>query len=302
MIAAIAALLVALRVYSALVVHLVRLSFKPQGEFVSVEGQRLHYLRRGTGQAVVLLHASGLTLQDFEFSLLDLLAESYEVIAFDRPGYGHSERPSNQPLTLALNARLLHGALSQMGIEQPILVGHSGGGAVALRYAIDYPSAVKGVVLLAPGAYAKGLPRPPLFLFTDTPLLGPLFLHTLWTPLAQWGAGAFFDGLFAPDPPPEGYVRSAKVFYSQPNHFRTHAHELRNLAAGLRQQSPRYGEIQVPVTILTGTDDKAAPPESQANALHRAIPHSQLLSFSATGHAFHHKYPLTVLETIAKIG
>ena len=100
-------------------------------------------------------------------SIWEQVTADYAAIAFDRPGYGYSERPVAAPVTLALNARLLHGALTQLGVQRPILVGHSSGASVALRYALDYPDAVAGLVLIAPSAYAEELSVPPLAAFTD---------------------------------------------------------------------------------------------------------------------------------------
>jgi len=66
----------------------------PAGRFLDVNGIRLHYVERGTGDAVVLLHGNGSMIQDFESSgLIELAAKDHRVIVFDRPGFGHSERP-----------------------------------------------------------------------------------------------------------------------------------------------------------------------------------------------------------------
>ena len=66
----------------------------PAGQFLKLNGCRLHYVERGQGEALVLLHGNGSMIQDFETSgLLDMAAANYRVIAFDRPGFGHSERP-----------------------------------------------------------------------------------------------------------------------------------------------------------------------------------------------------------------
>ena len=66
----------------------------PTGRFITVDGVRLHYLERGTGSPLVLLHGNGSMIQDFESSgLIDLAAKTYRVIAFDRPGFGYSDRP-----------------------------------------------------------------------------------------------------------------------------------------------------------------------------------------------------------------
>ena len=62
-----------------------------RGQFVEIDGVRLHYVERGNGEPLVLLHGNGSMIQDFESSgLLDMAAAKYRVIAFDRPGYGHT--------------------------------------------------------------------------------------------------------------------------------------------------------------------------------------------------------------------
>jgi len=66
----------------------------PAGSFLELNGVRLHYVERGSGEPLVLLHGNGSMIQDFESSgLIDLAAKNYRVIVFDRPGFGHSDRP-----------------------------------------------------------------------------------------------------------------------------------------------------------------------------------------------------------------
>jgi pimeloyl-ACP methyl ester carboxylesterase len=66
----------------------------PAGKFIEVDGVRLHYVERGEGEPLVLLHGNGSMIQDFETSgLIDMAAKTFRVIVFDRPGFGHSERP-----------------------------------------------------------------------------------------------------------------------------------------------------------------------------------------------------------------
>ncbi|HEY0571666.1 MAG TPA: alpha/beta hydrolase, partial [Enterovirga sp.] len=61
----------------------------PIGAFIEVDGVRLHYVERGQGQPLVLLHGNGSMIQDFDSSgLIDMAAEKYRVIVFDRPGFG----------------------------------------------------------------------------------------------------------------------------------------------------------------------------------------------------------------------
>jgi alpha-beta hydrolase superfamily lysophospholipase len=90
----------------------------PAGKFIHVDGVRLHYVMRGEGPPVVLLHGNTVSLDDFEASgLMDRLALNHQVIAFDRPGFGHSTRPRDRLWTPRAQADLLRRALSGLGIE-----------------------------------------------------------------------------------------------------------------------------------------------------------------------------------------
>jgi pimeloyl-ACP methyl ester carboxylesterase len=61
----------------------------PSGHFLDVDGVRLHYVERGQGNPLLLLHGNGSMIQDFESSgLITLAAKNHRVIVFDRPGYG----------------------------------------------------------------------------------------------------------------------------------------------------------------------------------------------------------------------
>ncbi len=66
----------------------------PIGQFMTIDGLRLHYIERGHGEPLVLIHGNGTLIQDFLVSgIVDDLAKRHRVIIFDRPGYGYSDRP-----------------------------------------------------------------------------------------------------------------------------------------------------------------------------------------------------------------
>src|SRR5512132_2626822 len=91
----------------------------PAGRFVEVDGVRLHYLERGTGPPVVLLHGNVVTAEDWVLSgVLERVAARHRVVAFDRPGYGHSDRPRGSAWTAATQAGLLREALRRLGVER----------------------------------------------------------------------------------------------------------------------------------------------------------------------------------------
>ena len=114
-----------------------------------MDGVRLHYVERGHGDPLVLLH--GNTTMGLDFLLGDfvrLLASRYRVIIFDRPGCGWSERPRGRAVYVPrTQARLIHGALERIGVHRPIVHGHSWGAMVALAMALDFPDSIRAIVL-----------------------------------------------------------------------------------------------------------------------------------------------------------
>ncbi|PIK73829.1 alpha/beta hydrolase, partial [Methylobacterium frigidaeris] len=97
----------------------------PIGRFMTIDGVRLHYLERGRGEPLVLIHGNGTMVQDFLVSgIVDELAERYRVILIDRPGYGYSERP-RALWTPRAHATLFEKALQRLGVSQAVVLGHS---------------------------------------------------------------------------------------------------------------------------------------------------------------------------------
>jgi pimeloyl-ACP methyl ester carboxylesterase len=156
----------------------------PAGRFVEVDGVRLHYIEKGKGAPVVLLHGNTVFLQDFIGSgLFDRLAEHHRVIAFDRPGFGYSERPRDRLWTAQAQAVLLQRALAQIDVEQPVLVGQSWGTLVALGLAVNFPSYARGLVLISGYYYPTARLDVALTAPAAVPLLGDALRYTV-SPLA----------------------------------------------------------------------------------------------------------------------
>jgi pimeloyl-ACP methyl ester carboxylesterase len=127
---------------------------RSSGRFLTVNGVRLHYTDSGgSGVPVVLIHGNTVTFEDWRLSGVSAKAEQrYRVIAFDRPGFGYSERPRLKLWTPGAHADLIHQALASLGVTQAIVVGHSFGALVAVALAVRHPRLVQGLVA-APGYY-----------------------------------------------------------------------------------------------------------------------------------------------------
>ena len=277
-------------------------SERPQftSKFVTVDGTRLHFVIRGAGRPVVLIHGNPGSTQDWT-RVFGPLAASHKVIAFDRPGHGRSERPKHGDATVEVQARLLHDALKQLHVERPIVVGHSWGGALALVYAITYPKEVAGVVLVAPAVYESQDGVPLLTNLPAVPVIGDA-VNSVLTPL--FGASVVRSELkkaFSPDPVPKNYLRSVLSEWTRPKKVKAYSLDEASLNDSLKKFSPRYPEITVPVSILTGDSDLIVSEKDNAERLHQALPKSHLVVLPKTGHQIPFTRPQAVVDEIERV-
>lgn len=252
----------------------------------------------GSGKPVVFIHGSYGSLQDFNLSILEAVSRRYRAVAVDMPGHGLSGR-SKVVMTLEDHAEALHDFLADSKIEKPLLVGHSWGGAVALAYALKYPEEISGIVLLS--AYVVPYARlEMIYRVTTTPVLGDLFIHLLVRPVTRLSDPAgFAKKTFYPGEVPEAYAKVAVALATEPESFKSNAQDVKeNLGPNLEILQPRYSQVQVPVTIVTGDMDLVAPAERHAYPLHRMIAHSKLIVLPETGHHPAFSKPDEVLSAI----
>lgn len=275
----------------------------PAGKFVEVDGVRLHYLERGSGADLVLLHGSGLCADDFALSgLLDKAAARYRVIAFDRPGYGYSERPGGTGWTPEAQARLIYQALHVLRVERPIVVGHSQGAQVALAMALDYPRYVRAIALLAGYYYPGAGFDAPLAALPATPVLGRLLSYTVAPLAARLAWPRLVRRMFAPAPAPERFERLPEWMALRPSQLRAGATDSGQMVAAARRLSQRYAELTMPITLIAGSGDAMVDVDAQARRLHGAISHSELIVREGAGHMLHYTDPDAVLAAIDALG
>jgi pimeloyl-ACP methyl ester carboxylesterase len=277
-------------------------SARPQftSKFITIDGTRLHFVIRGAGRPVVLIHGNPGSAQDWA-RVLGPLAANHKVIAFDRPGHGRSDRPKHVAATVEVQARLLHNALKQLNVERPIVVGHSWGGALAMIYAITYPKEVAGVVLVAPAVYESQDGVSLMTSLPAVPVIGDAVNFVL-TPLL--GASVIRGELkkaFSPDPVPKNYLRSVLSEWTRSKKVKAYSLDEASLNDSLKKFSPRYPEITVPVSILAGDSDLIVSEKEQAARLRQALPKSHLVVLPRTGHQIPFTRPQAVIDEIERV-
>jgi pimeloyl-ACP methyl ester carboxylesterase len=247
----------------------------PIGTFTECDGVRLHYLDRGdpTAPCVVLFHGNGSMIQDFTISgLVDLLARRNRVLCFDRPGFGYSQRPRPRLWTATAQAALFVKALNQLGVRNPVLLGHSWGTLVAIAFALrnDYP--IRGLVL-ASGYYFPTW-RWDVWMMSGPaiPVVGDLVRYTIG-PILSWAILPMaFRKLFAPRSVPRDFkTRFPASLTLRPKQLRAAAEESAFLIPMAAQFQSHYSSIRCPVRIFHGAADQLIEPE-QARYLRCAVP------------------------------
>jgi pimeloyl-ACP methyl ester carboxylesterase len=267
---------------------------------VTVDKVKLHYVESGSGeQTVVLIHGNAGNAADFEFGVIERLASSYHVLAFDRPGHGSSERGDHMS-AVERQARLIHDSLVQLGIRRPILVGHSWGGSLALAYGLEYPQEVSGLVLLAPAAYPEKLS----FWFkaaTKVPVIGELG--------ALLGRSIFCRDLvkheianaFYPQRVPDGYLQIVRRTWLGRRQVKAYFADEANLYRSLSGMSDRYSTIGLPTIIVAGDADKVVDSSENAYRLHDTIRGSRLVRLKDMGHEIPQTHPEIVADAVNSI-
>jgi pimeloyl-ACP methyl ester carboxylesterase len=272
----------------------------PIGRFIEVGGIRLHYIDRGEGVPVVLLHGNGATVEDFTTSgLVDLASHGHRVVAFDRPGFGHSERPRGRRWTAAAQAELLERAFARLAIERPVVVGHSWGALVAVALAARARTELRGLVLMA--GYYYPIRR------IDVALAAPFALPILGAPLrtvlgpliGRTAARRLIAAAFAPRDIPARFSRGFPIALClRPSSLRAGLEETALMIPAAAALQKHYRTLAIPVTILAGAEDRLVESGRHAVRLHREIAHSKLHVFAGIGHMLHHFVPEHVVTAI----
>ena len=239
-------------VNSALYAGRINKEHPASGALIEVNGADVHVLRQGeSGPVVVMVHGASANAREFDWSLAPRLAETHRILMIDRPGHGHSERLEDAD-TLAVQAAQVAGALKALAPgEKAVLVGHSFGGAVSLRVALDHPELVDGLVLLAPVSHDWGGGGEAWYnKYASHPLMGPAF--TQLVPIvgpSQVRGG--ITNVFSPKPAPDGYFEKSGIgLLFRPSNFAANAKDVNGLRAKLAAQQVRYEEIKVPTVVF----------------------------------------------------
>ncbi len=242
------------------------------GQLIDVDGYKVHYLDRGVGPAIVLLHGFGGHTYSYRH-LVPTLALDHRVIAVDLKGYGYSERNAYVGLSQTAQVAMLKGLLDRLGVAHATFVGHSMGGGVVQRFAVAHPDMVDALVL---AASVSGEAR------AGRRVLPPGRLLNLAVPLlAKFAAsrmlqGSFYDPATLTDEVRDEYMRPIRIKGSMDGLIAI-------MRDGAADTSVDIAKITQPVLLLYGEHDKLVRP-TVGREIQKRIPHARMVVVERAGH------------------
>ena len=244
---------------------------QPGDKFAEVDGVNLRYTETGTAPpTLLLLHDFGSSVFSWR-KVTGALGEQARVIAFDRPGFGLSERPAvapgetgvQNPYTPEAQVALSVGLLDKLGVKKAVLIGNSAGGAVAVNFALTYPERVAGLVLVDPALQSGGPPALIRSLY-NTPQgrrIGPYLMRPFGGDAGlEQLRRAYADPSRLSDADIAGYRRPLKADgWDRALWEITKANKPGDLFS-------RLGELKVPTLVVSGAKDNLIPVEQSQKA------------------------------------
>lgn len=274
-----------------------RAAHPPTGQFVMVDGVKVHMQVAGSGPDLVMIHGANGNLREFTFALMDQLSSRYRVIAVDRPGLGYSDPLPDSDVSVAGQARVLRAAVAQIGAENPLVLGQSYGGTVALAWALDHPPA--GLVLVS----APSLPWPgeldPWYRITASPL-GRMTLVPLASAfVAQSYVRSTIDKVFAPQSAPAGYAEHLGIDLTlRRASLEATVTQINALRPQVQAMKSDYPRLTLPIELVHGDADTIVPLRIHSQPLMHLIPNGNLTVLPGVGHMPHHTHPQEVIDAI----
>jgi len=269
-----------------------------RGEFLDVGGVRLYYYaagERGAGEPVVLLHGFP-TSSHLWGDVVPLLPAGHRVVVLDQLGFGRSDRPNGQPVTVLGHAERVITLMDTLLIERACIVGHDMGGAVAQMLAVRWPTRVSHLGLVDSAAFDEWPVRELKLARAMAPLTRHLPSEWLVTLLRRELARGYVEH--------ERALRSVEL-YARPfataegrDAFVQHLNELDS--ADTVALASRLKNVVAPTAIVWGADDPFQP-VGVAERLREAIPDATLHVCPRVRHFVPEEAPQCVADAISDL-
>lgn len=244
------------------------------GKVMLTNGIKLPYIEKGdpAGKVVLFLHGFAGSCHSFD-QVLSLLPDSFHALAFTQRGHGDASKPQEgyRLQDFASDARKL---LDLFNLQKAVVVGHSMGAAVAIKFALNYPDLTAGLVLLGSGLPKRGDQAVQDF-WEST-------VSKLEDPINPDFVRSFIENTLARPIPSAVFEKLVRDGLKVPAHVWKEAYKNRMN----EDFTSEIKEILAPTLIAWGDRDEKTS-RGEQEALLAGIPDSQFLVYQGTGHELH---------------
>ncbi len=269
----------------------------PPSTFVEVQGLRLHVRDSGPSDkpgrpdapVLILLHGFASSLHIWE-PWAQALEKDWRVIRLDLPGSGLTGADPTGDYGDLRAVQVISALMDRLGVARATFIGHSMGGRIAWRFAVEAPQRVDKLVLLAPDGYASPgfeYDKPP-----DIPVAAQLMRWFLPKAVLRKGlAPAYADPAQMTDERVDRYYDMLLA----PQVRKALLERMAQLR--LPEPTPLLRRIQAPTLLIWGDKDALIPPANAQDYL-RALPHARLLLLPGVGHLPQEEAPAAALPAL----
>jgi pimeloyl-ACP methyl ester carboxylesterase len=246
----------------------------------------------------ILLHGFGANTFSYRF-VSEPLSAYGDVIAYDRPGFGFTQRPTSwegeNPYGSAGNDLILDDLIQTYAANRDVyLVGHSAGGTQAAQYVVDNPDAVKGLILISPAILTSGGTASSfnwIFSIPQLDHLGPLLVSSIASSGMDLLDRSWFDKSKITDEIKAGYRAPLEIIGWEEGFWEF------NRAPRTFDVKSRLGEIKIPTLLITGDTDVVVA-TADTEALATMIKDSSLVVIPRSGHLAQEENPIETMQAI----
>ena len=255
------------------------------GKFVDLDGRSTHYVERGAGEPVILIHGFFYDWYTWHNNI-DALSAKFKVYALDLWGFGYSTR---EPLDYGypLYAEQLLKFMDALGIPQASLVGHSFGGGVGIFFTVRHRERVKKIILVCSGGMPHSLPL--LGRIANLPGVGELMYGLQGKFMRRMSLKTTW--IHEPAHITDDYFENVTRFHKVKGTTEAMLSILRKkFFHTLLDDVRALGQMDVPILLVWGRHSKAVPLQ-RGEEMQRLLKGSRLEIFEQMGHCPHDERP-----------
>lgn len=258
-----------------------------QGKFVTVDGKKVHYIEKGSGKPLILIHGFLYNTVMWEQSV-DALSTEFRVLVIDLWGWGYSERLNPSEYSFDRYAKQVTGFMDALQIEKATLIGQSMGGGISVYVAANHSERIDRLILVAPAVIPY--PKRPAGKVYQLPFVGE-FLNAIPGDSLMVNSiktAFFYDQSKVTD----AYAKKVLQPMCIKGSYDGMMYLMREVLKDpyVEKEANMLTQLNIPTMIIHGRQDIAVPLD-RSQKMNKMWKSSKLEIFEEAGHTPHEEYP-----------